>query len=208
MKTLDKGQDKVKKIADRIREEVLEPSRKESEEIIKNAKQKADEIIENAEKKAQELLENAKQAIQHERNVFYSSLSQSSKQTIESLKQSIEKKLFNDQLESLVKAHTSDPQVLAKLIKTIIDAIEKEGLSTEISAVIPKGVSVKEVNQLLGQEIINKLQGGSVEVGEFAGGAKVKLMDKQLTLDISDQTLVEYLRNYVRKDFRKLIFIE
>lgn len=208
MKTLDKGQDKIKKISDGIRLEVLEPAKTEAEKIIQQANEKADEIVKGAEKQAQKLIENAKQTIQHERNVFHSSLTQSAKQTLESLKQSIEQKLFNDQLSVLVAKETADPQVVANLITTLVKAIEKEGLSTDISAVIPKGVSSEQICQLLGQEILNQLKGNSVAVGTFDGGAQVKLLDKQLTLDVSDQTLVEYLRSYVRKDFRKLIFVE
>lgn len=206
MKTLDKGHDKIKKIADGIRQEVLEPAKMEAEKILQNAEKKADEIIKNAENHARKLIEDAKVAIEHERNVFHSSLTQSAKQTIETLKQNIEQKLFNEQLESVVAKQMDDPKVIANLITTIIKAIEKEGISANISAVIPKEVSVQQLNQLLGQEILHKLQGQSVAVGSFSGGAQVKLIDKQLTLDITEDTIVEYLRNYVRKDFRKLIF--
>ena len=102
----------------------------------------------------------------------------------------------------------ADPQLIANLISSLVKAVEQEGLSTDISALIPKGVSPQQVNQLLGQEILKKIKDNSVSIGGFAGGAQVKLIDKRLTLDISDQTLVEYLRNYVRKDFRKLIFAD
>lgn len=206
MKTLDKGQDKIKKIADGIRQEVLEPAKKQGEEIVEEANKKAAEIVKNAEKQARQLIDNAKQAIDHERNVFHSSLTQSAKQTIESLKQSIEQKLFNDQLESIVVKQMADPKIIANLITTIVKVIEKEGMSANISAVIPKEVTPQQVNQLLAQDIVQKLQGQGVTVGAFSGGAQVRLVDKQLTLDITDETLVEYLRNYVRKDFRKFIF--
>jgi V/A-type H+-transporting ATPase subunit E len=206
MKTLDKGQDKIKKIAESIKQEVLEPAHKESEKIIEEAQHKADEIIGNAEKQAQKLLESAKQSIEHERNVFHSSLSQSALQTLEHLRQNIETKLFNEQLEDTIVKHTSDPQIIADLITAIIEAIEREGLSTNLSAIVPKNVSPRQINQLLAKGILEKLQDQSVAVGNFAGGAQVKLVDKQLTLDVSDESLLEYLRSYLRKDFRKLVF--
>lgn len=206
MKTLDKGQDKIKKIADGIRLEVLEPAKIQSEKIIEEANHKAAAIIKGAENQAQKLIDNAKQTIEHERNVFQSSLTQSAKQTIETLKQSIEQKLFNDQLEDLVAKQMADPKIIADLIVAIVHAIEKEGVAVDLTAVIPKGVSPQQVNQLLAQDILQKLTGNGVAVGSFGGGAQVKLVGKQLTLDMTDETLVEYLRSYVRKDFRKLIF--
>lgn len=206
MKTLDKGQDKIKKISDGIREQVLEPAIKEAKKNIEEAQNKAEEIIKAAEKQAQKLIDHAKVSIEHERNVFLSSLAQSAKQTLESLKHSIEKHLFNEQLEKIINKQAADPDVIANLIAAIIKAIEKDGLSTDILALIPKHANSQQINQLLGREILQKLQGQSVSIGEFSGGAQVKLVDKKMTLDMTDETLIEYLRNYVRKDFRKLIF--
>lgn len=175
MKTLDKGQDKIRKISDGIRLEVLQPAREEAERIIEEANAKAEAIVKAAEKKAQKLLEDAKVAIDHERNVFHSSLAQSSKQTLEALKQSIEGKLFNEELEAVVAQQTSDPKIVAGLITAIVNAVDREGLSTDISAVIPKGITPQQVNQLLTQEVLKKLKDNSVSVGAFAGGAQIKL---------------------------------
>lgn len=206
MKTLDKGHDKIRKISEGIKNEVLEPARREAEKIIDEAKQKAELTIKEAEEHAQKIIESAKTSIEHERNVFHSSLSQSAKQTLESLRQSIENKLFNQHLEELVASQSADPKLIANLISAIVSAIQKDGLAKHIDVLVPKCTSSKEINQLLGQEILNSLKGGSVSVGEFSGGAQVKLLDKQLTLDITDKTLADYLRHYARKDFRKLIF--
>ena len=75
-----------------------------------------------------------------------------------------------------------------------------------MSAIIPQSVSAKEVNRFLGEGILNRLKEKSVELGEFAGGAQVKLHDKKMTIDITDKSLMELLSGYVRKDFRKLLF--
>ena len=41
----DKGQDKIKKICDQLREETLEPAKQEAEEMLENAKKQAEKII-------------------------------------------------------------------------------------------------------------------------------------------------------------------
>jgi len=43
-------------------------------------------------------------------------------------------------------------------------------------------------------------------VGEMFGGAKLQVKEKQMTLDMSDETLQEMLATYAREDFRKFIF--
>ena len=51
-----------------------------------------------------------------------------------------------------------------------------------------------------------RLKGKPLEIGVFGGGAQVKLIGKNLTIDLSDQVIKELIANYIRKDFRKLIF--
>lgn len=207
-KTLEKGEEKIQKICDALRREALEPSKEEAQSIIEDAKTRAKEIIKEAHEQADKVIENAKEAIERERNVFHSSLEQAGKQALEELRQSIEHKLFNDELQQILEGSTTDPKVVSKLIASLVQAIDKEGISTELSAIIPHTVSTKEVNNLIGTEILEKLKEKSVTIGEFGGGAQVKLHDKKMTIDITVDALMELLSNYVRKDFRKLLFKE
>lgn len=208
MKTLEHGQDKIQKICDELRESTLEPAIKEAERIISDAHERAQAIIKEAEKDSENLIKVARQEISQERNVFQSSLSQSVKQSLESLKQDIVEKLFNDQLKEVLQNETSDPKVIAKVIDCIVTAIEKEGISANLSAIIPKHISEREVNAMLAQGILQKLKEHSVVLGSFNGGTQIKLNDKGLTLDITADAVKELLARFVRKDFRKLIFKE
>lgn len=205
-KTLEKGEDKIQKICDALRRETLEPAKQEAEKIIEEARARAEQIVNEAQAQAEKLHENAREAIEQERNVFHSSLEQAGKQGLEELRQAIEHKLFHDELQKVIEENSSDPKVIAKLISSIVQAIEKEGITTELSAVIPQAVSAEEINRLLGEGILKKLKEESVTFGEFVGGAQVKLHNKKMTIDITDRALMELLSSYVRKDFRKLLF--
>lgn len=206
MKSFEKGQDKIQKICDMIRRETIEPAKQESEEIIQQASRRAEEIIQEAEQQAEQLIKQARGQIEQERNVFHSSLQQAAKQAIEALRQEVERKFFNDELQALLDKQLSNPQIIADLINAIVSGIEKDGMSTDLSAVIANTTTPEEVSRLLLDEVRKKLTAKSIEVGHFKGGAQVKLHGKRLTLDLSDQTLKELLAAYVRKDFRQLIF--
>lgn len=206
MKSLEKGQDKIQKISDQLRREILEPAQEEAKKIIEDAKRKASHINAEAEKQAEELIHAGRKAIEQERNVFHSSLQQASKQVMEALRQSIEQNLFNDQLHKVLKQASTNPKVIADLITAIIKSIEKEGISGDLSAAIPKTVSAKEVNDFLAENMLKRLKEHSVVLGDFDGGVKVNFRDQNLTIDISDETLMDMISRYVRKDFRKLIF--
>lgn len=206
VKTLEKGADKVQKICDALRKETLEPAELEAKRVIEGAKKRADHMIAEAKKEAEEIISNVHHKMEQERNVFHSSLEQAAKQTLEKLKQDIENQLFNEEMNRLVESQAADPAVISRLITALITAIEKEGLKTELSAIIPKTLDVEKVNQLLGKSVLDKLKEKSVTLGPFAGGAQLKLLDNKMTIDISDRAIKEQLSKFLRKDFRQLLF--
>ncbi len=206
MKSLEKGQDKIQRICDKIRRETIEPAKEEAQDVITAAQERAKEIIAEAERQAAQLIKQARGQMEQERNVFHSSLQQASKQALEALRQEIEHHLFNEELQVALDKQLADPKLIADLINGLVKAIEKEGLSTDLSAVIPRQVAADDVSALLLDGVRKRLKGKPLEIGSFAGGAQVRLHGKKMTLDLSDQALKELLANYVRKDFRQLIF--
>ncbi|SCA62782.1 V-type ATP synthase subunit E [Chlamydiales bacterium SCGC AG-110-P3] len=208
MKTLDQGKDKVAQICDALRRETLEPAKREAKEIVSAATKEADRIVKEAEKEAVGIIERGREELKKERSVFASSLEQGAKQSLQALRQDIERKLFSDELQGLVTKGASEPKVVAALVKAIVEALEKDGLEADLTAVVPKSVSVKSVLEDLGAAIAQKLGAGGVQVGMFAGGAQVRLEGKKMTIDITDSALKELLARYVRKDFRTAIFGE
>lgn len=206
MKTLEKGQDKLKRICDVLKHETLEPAKQQAEEILNTAREQAEQIILEAKRQAKKIIDDSKQAIEQERKVFHSSLVQSSQQSLEALKQAIEQKLFNQNLENIVTEQISGQKIILKLIEAIIQGIKEEGVSKDFSLVIPKHCSPEEIAQGLSSEILNQLNKNPITVGSFNGGVQVKLLDKKLTLVITEKEISDYLKQYVRKDFRKFIF--
>lgn len=206
MKTLEKGQDKIQKICDKIRHETIEPAKKEAQLIIAEAKKRAEEIIKEGENQAEEILKQARGKVEQERGVFHSALQQAGKQALEYLRQEIELNFFNKELEKVLGTISADPQVIALVINGLVKAIEKEGMGADLMAVIPKSVSPEKINTLLLDEVKKKLAQQPMEIGHFNGGAQVKLVGRKMTLDLTDQALKELLANYMRKDFRQFIF--
>ena len=206
MKGTETGKDKVKKICDILRRETLDPAVNEAEQIIRSAKEQAEQIVSSGRNEAEKMKEEARQDIERQRNVFQSSLAQACKQAIEALKQSIEEKLFNQELGRMITKHTQDPKVLAQLIGAVVKGLEKEGIDASLSVYVPAAVPARSVNALLAHEIVEKLKEKSVLVGPLTGGIEVKLHKENITVDISDAALKELVANYIRKDFREMVF--
>lgn len=207
MKTLEKGEEKIQRICDVLREETLAPAQKQAEEIIRDAHNQAKLIIEEAKNGAQKLHLAARQEIEQEKTAFQSSLLQASRQALESLRQSVEHLFFHDHLAVLIEKGTADPQLMGNLVNTIVESIEKEGLSADLSALVSKNIDPRKVNETLLADVVKQLKAGGVQLGGFAAGVQVKLVDKKMTIDISENALRDLLSGYIiRKDFRKLVF--
>ncbi len=158
MKTLDKGGEKIQKICQALREETIEPAREQAERILDEAKSERERIIRQAEQDAKAIIQQARKQIEQERKVFDTSLGQAARQSMEQLKQEIEQQLFNNELHEVVDKSTTSPQVVAKLIEAIVEALKKEGLDVDLTALVPKCVKPEEVNSLLAVGIVKKLR--------------------------------------------------
>ncbi len=206
MKSLESGKDKMQKICDVLRKETLEPAKQEASEVIENAHIQAAEIVREAKEKVQGLLQAASTEIEQKKKAFESTLQIACRQGIESLKQKIEKELLYNQLAETVKKETSDPKFLSTLINSFLQTLEEKGINEELSVVIPKSVTPRSINELLVERFLERLQKNSVALGDFDGGIQIKLLDRKITIDISDRVIRELIADYIRHDFRELVF--
>ena len=199
-------QDKVKRICDALKAETLDPAKREAESLINESKRKGKEIVDAARTEGEKLIAQAEEEISRKRATAESALKLAARQTVEALKQRIESEFFNRELVGLVETQLQKSDIIAKLIETVVTAIEKEGTDADLEAIIPKLISADEVNKALGKAVIERLKSQGVILGDIKGGVEVKLVDKHITLDITDEALCNMLADYIRDDFRELIF--
>jgi V/A-type H+-transporting ATPase subunit E len=206
MKNLETGKDKIQKICDAIRKETLEPVQQEAREIVENAKMRAEEIIGDAEKEAAKRLLQNDAEINEKKRLLASSLNLSCRQAVEMLKQKIEQDFFNQELSDLVVKETAKPQLIVHLIESFMHSLQEQGIEEDFEVFIPKEITARSINSLLGKNILERLKNKSVEVGDFHGGIQIKMKGRNITIDISDQVVREMIAAYIRKDFRDLLF--
>lgn len=206
MKSLESGKEKIQRICDALRKETLEPARQEAREVIENAHLEAAEILREAKEKMQGLLEQAERDIDQKRKAFQSSLQLACRQGIEQLKQKIEKEILFQGLATYVNHEMADQKLIAHLIEGFLKSLADKGIEEDISVVIPHGISPRAINALLLKQFLERLKEQSVVVGEFQGGIQIKLHEQKITIDISDRVVRELIAQFIRRDFRDLIF--
>jgi V/A-type H+/Na+-transporting ATPase subunit E len=206
MKSLDKREDKIQQICNQLRREAIDPAKSEAEQIIEQARKKGEALIDQATEDAKQMVRNTQMALENERKVFKSSLEQSAKQALEALRQEIQQKFFSENLAQVIEKSLNDPQVIAQLINGLVKDVEKKGIDTDVEVMISKQISAKSLNELLLAEVREKLKKEPISLDGLVAGVKVSLVNKHMTLEITDQTLKELLAKYIRKDFRQMLF--
>ncbi len=206
MKGLDSGKDKVKKICDVLRRETLEPAEREAQELVSAARRQADEILADAHMQAKKMVDDALIETEKQKAIFQASLAQACRQSLDALKEKIEKNLFDPALSQLVAKPLHDPKMIAQMINVVIKALEREGTRCDLSAVIASSVSAKAVNEQLASDVLQRLKEKGVLLSTIGGGIEIKLVQDNITLDLSDKAIQELVAGHIRKDFRDYIF--
>lgn len=206
MTSLEKGNDKIDRICHILRQETIEPAKAEADHIINTAKDHAKTMINKAKQDIEQMMEHARAEIQKEKQLFEATLSQSSQQGLEYLKQALETQLFSGHVVQAVDNALEHPDLIAKMIESIIASIDKGGLSRDFSVILAKEFPKDMLKKYLSREMASRIGEKGFSLGEFHGGIQVKLHDKNITLDISDKSLKELLGKFLRPSFREILF--
>jgi V/A-type H+/Na+-transporting ATPase subunit E len=206
MKEIETGKEKIQKICDLLKKETLDPAKQEAKEIIENAEMQAAQILERAKEEGGLLLQRTREEVEKRKQIFEDSLQFSTRQVLEELKQAIEKKFFRENLRAILLEKMSKEDVIAELLKVVVEAIRKEGTETDLTATISKKIPPEKIAVLLGSKIIEQLKNKEILLGEFEGGVRIRLEKNNLTIDLSDEALRDLIVEYVREDFRHLFF--
>lgn len=200
------AQDKLKQICDALREETLKPAEEEAGSIVHNAREQAKRIVEEAKEEAQRIIRSAEETADQTLKKGEAALVQAGKRSLENLKQAVETKIFRESLGEWLDHVATDPEVSAKLVQALVQVVDTQGISGNLSAYIGKHVSARAVNEALGKEITSKLKEKGVSVGNFSGGAQLKVEERNWVLDMSSEVLLDLLTRFLQKDFREMIF--
>ena len=205
MKKQDSGQDQLQRICDLLRRDTLEPALSEARRIESEAEQHAQKILEEAHKKASEREAHMRDHLKQEQERFEHNIQNALQQALNLLRQEIEEGLFNPSLAAILTDASQDSKWVAHLLNAMVQAVVREGTQTSFEAVLGAEVNAEDVKAHLAAPARELLQKG-ISVGHFSGGVQLRLVDRNLTLDVSDEALRELFGRFLRKDFRSLLF--
>lgn len=204
---LDKADSKVQEICNILRKETLEPAQYEARKIIDDARVEADEMVRKAKEEVIAIFQESKKTLAQELRVQEGSIQLAIRQGISALKQGVEK-MFSRELHTEVEQVMKGEDLIAKAVGVILHLIEKEGLGVDLRCLFPKHVNMELIcDQLIGN-FAEKVKTCGMQIADIKGGVEVKIMNKKMSIDMTDGAVKELLASYVIPELRERIFCE
>ncbi len=205
MTQLESGRDKVNEICRMIRNDTLQPAKDEAARIIAEAQAEADAIIAKANEDADDILQGLKKDLERQKSVYEATIELGIKQGIAKLRQLITG-IFSDQLHQMINREMGKVDVMANIIKVLIEAIKCEGIDANIKVALAKGVDKEGLFEALSSKVKEKIEKDQIEIGDFKAGAAIKIVDKKISIEMTDKAVLELLSTYLSEDLRQKLF--
>jgi V/A-type H+-transporting ATPase subunit E len=171
-------------------EEIISAAREEAVSITDDARREADQILANAKLQAQQMLDNGKQALQL-----------ASRDAILKLRESFQQEIHR-KFTALVGQHLSDKSLLQKLILEVAGRARPEDSKDKMEVLVPSTLN-QFVQGLAADMLREGVSFGTVD--GLDGGVRVRLSDKDVDIDLTEETVTRLLMQFLAPRFRAFL---
>ena len=197
-------ENKLQQLTEKLYNEGLQKGIKEAENLVQKAHHKAQKIIEDAQKTAQEILEKAeKDAAESIRNAN-SEILLASRQTIASVKQTVENLITTKTIETPVKNSFNDKEFVKELIKSVVEQLQNK---ENMQIVFPKN-SEEEFLKMIQTYLQNEFN-EPIEVSfdrNIKSGFRISRKNEGYQLTFTDKDFSELFKTHIRSKLVDLLF--
>jgi V/A-type H+-transporting ATPase subunit E len=206
----------VQDLISRIRDEGVESGKQEAGRLVSEAQLQATRLVEDARTEVDELRKKARAEIENEKNAALAALKLAARDTSLQLEADIVS-AFEGYVKRLVSPALRDPELIQALVLVLAGhAVEKFVKDQEIRVFV-SDVLFKEAGEsselderakqaVLG--ITGEILREGIELipsSEVAGGARVQLVDENLEVDLTDETVHKVLLKHLLPRFRAIL---
>ena len=205
----------VQELIDRIRDEGVKAAREEAERLVKEAKRQAATLVAEARREADELRAKAHEEIEAERTAAEQALKLSARDTILQLEREVIN-AFERFVRRLVTQATCNECFIRDLVlvlagKAVDEFIHDKEIQIFISEALLTGKPDEKLQEI-GKQTILSLSSDMLREGvelipaaDIHGGARVRLVDEQLEIDLSDEAVTRLLSERLLPRFRNIL---
>ncbi|MDV3353743.1 hypothetical protein SPB21_13845 [Leptothoe sp. ISB3NOV94-8A] len=204
----------------RLRDEGVASGRAQGEQIVKDAQLRAELIIEQAHEKASEVLTKARQEADSLEKAGHQALEVAARDAMLSLKMELSQR-FAGEVRRLVGVEAQKPELLQRLILEIAGRAQDEiDDAQSVEILLPRNVAgfeelsrnPEELEQGILTHFIRLISQEALQEGitfgvanDNHGGLRIRLVDQEVVLDVSDRAIADVLLQYLQPRFRALL---
>ena len=212
----------VDELIAKLREEGVAAGRAEAERIVADARAEAAQLLDKASGEARSRLETARREADAYRAAGEEALKTAVRDTVLTMKADLMER-FSTDVKRLVSQQIGDPEILQKMVLEIAGrARDRADIEDDdaLEVVLPEAVigleDLRNNPEELGQGRLTKLvlgltgemlrKGVTFSASEdAAAGIRVKVEDKSVTLDLTDEAVAALLLQHLQPRFRAVL---
>ena len=212
MKDTEKSSEGVQNLIDRIRDQGVQAAQSEAERLLSAARKQAAEIVAKAKAEADAERARAKQEIEAHRAASMDALQLAARDTVLDLKARVVAR-FEEFVKRLVVSATHDEQLIRDIVLVLAgraaDSLIKD---KQVEVRISRALLGEQTLQEDGKQAIQALYSDMLRDGlelvaddEVQGGARIRLVDEKLEVDLSDRTVAKLISQRMVPRFKAIM---
>ncbi|NBU62223.1 MAG: hypothetical protein EBS28_00290 [Chlamydiae bacterium] len=207
MKYANNTSETIQRILQAIKEEALEPSKTEAEETIASANAESEQILYEANARAESIVAEATKKASDQIKAAKVEIDLALKQAKLQLKNDLTQNLFKKELKESLSKEMHKTQIVARAVNIVLESLEKDGLYSKFSLVVPDGVFEKELTQHLAQNVIEKIEKfGELKFDSVFGGVILKIQEKNMVVELTENQVEQVLDRFVSDSLKAFVY--
>lgn len=210
----------VQEFIDKLKNQGVGEGQRQAEQIIKDAHTKASRLISHAQAEADKLLSDARNKLEVERKSSHAAIQTAFRDTEIALRSKL-REAFTAHLKRLVSLELKDKDFIKQLVLAVASAKAPEAIQASHAEILlpskifeedENGTHISKDGKKQLQHLVLGLTHDMLREGielkpstEVAGGIKVRLVGKDLELDLSDEALSDLLLKYLLPRYREIV---
>ena len=210
----------VEELIARLRDEGVQNGRAQAEQIVRDAQVKAEAAVKQAQEEARQIVSKAREEADNLKRAGREALELAFRDTVLALRTQLAQR-FTGEVRRLVGGEQQKQELLEKMILEIAGRVQEEvAQSQQVEVLLPRKVAglaelsqnPEELEQGILTQFVRLTALGMVREGvsfgvakDNQGGLRIRLVDREVVLDLSDRAVADAILEHLQPRFRALL---
>lgn len=210
----------VEELITRLRDEGVQNGRARAEQIVSEAQAKAEANVKQAQEDARQIVSKAREEAENLKRAGHEALELAFRDTVLALKTQLSQR-FAGEVRRLVGGEQQKQELLEKMILEVVGRVKEEvAQSQQMEVLLPTKVAgleelsrnPEDLEQGILTQFVRLTARDMVREGvnfglakDNQGGLRIRLVDKEVILDLTDRAIADAILEHLQPRFRALL---